>query len=146
MNEKNRIALLAANTGLVRRPPLEGKRFGRLVVLSCAGRDKKNNSLWDCKCDCGGGTVTRGFMLKSGRTKSCGCYHIAGLVARTKERISALEKKCPTCMVIKSSEAFGKDSSRPNGLSSQCKHCKNVEYKRKHKGSVNHQHAMRKLW
>ncbi len=146
MNENNRIALIAANTGRVRRDPLEGNRFGRLVVLSCAGRDKNNNSLWDCKCDCGKRTTTRGFMLRSGRAKSCGCYHTDDLVRRqTKERITVQEKKCPSCGEIKISGMFGKDSSRPDGLNSQCKHCKNVEYKRKNKGSVNHSHAMRKI-
>lgn len=52
---------------------LIGQRFGRAVVLECAGKDKKRNVLWRLKCDCGTIFVTRGSSLLSGTTKSCGC-------------------------------------------------------------------------
>lgn len=52
---------------------LIGQRFGRAVVLECAGKDKRRNVLWLCKCDCGKEFVTRGSSLLSGTTKSCGC-------------------------------------------------------------------------
>src|SRR3990167_7073362 len=52
---------------------LSGMRFGRLVVVSEAGRDRHMNRLWKCRCDCGGAsTVPRGSLLR-GNTKSCGC-------------------------------------------------------------------------
>ena len=54
---------------------LTGQRFGRLTVLR---RYEKNSSqgkpLWLCECDCGNETVAAGYSLKSGNTKSCGCY------------------------------------------------------------------------
>lgn len=128
-----------------RRFPLVGLRFGRLVVSECVGKDKANNALWKCICDCGKETVTRTFMLKSGRSQSCGCYHRDKLVERqTKERTQVSEKTCSTCRETKLSSLFSRNASRPDGLSSQCKHCKNVQYKRNHRGAVNENHSIRK--
>jgi len=55
---------------------LIGQRFGRLVVLE---RDSKENhkdsaAYWVCQCDCGNKTIVRTGSLRSGDTKSCGCY------------------------------------------------------------------------
>jgi len=52
---------------------LTNKRFGRLVVIEKAGRNKWNSRTWFCKCDCGGEKVALGHSLTSGGTKSCGC-------------------------------------------------------------------------
>lgn len=49
------------------------QRYGRLIVIAEAGRDKGRNRLWECRCDCGSTIKARGFSLKSGRTQSCGC-------------------------------------------------------------------------
>lgn len=54
---------------------LTGKRFGRLVVVGRAGRDKNNLLLWECRCDCGGSTITRGQDLRRGKSTNCGCRH-----------------------------------------------------------------------
>jgi hypothetical protein len=32
---------------------LTGDRFGRLTVLNYVGKDKYNNAMWKCECDCG---------------------------------------------------------------------------------------------
>lgn len=53
---------------------LTGQRFGRLVVVSENGRDKIQNVLWLCRCDCGNMVTIRGSMLRAGRSKSCGCF------------------------------------------------------------------------
>lgn len=53
---------------------LEGKRFGRLVVLCDDGtRDNYKMVKWKCQCDCGNITYVRTNDLNSGHTKSCGC-------------------------------------------------------------------------
>lgn len=52
---------------------LIGHRFGKLVVTERVGRNKHNNVLWKCKCDCGGETITTSHCLLCGDTKSCGC-------------------------------------------------------------------------
>ena len=50
-----------------------GKRFGRLVVESFAGRRKNYAAYWHCRCDCGVVKAVLAAHLRSGRTQSCGC-------------------------------------------------------------------------
>lgn len=52
---------------------LTGMTFGRLTVITEAGRTPAKKTLWLCKCVCGGEKVIIGGSLVSGRTKSCGC-------------------------------------------------------------------------
>lgn len=51
---------------------LEGKRFGKLVVMKLFDI-KKYKKYWLCKCDCGGQIVVRDDCLKRNVTHSCGC-------------------------------------------------------------------------
>ena len=59
---------------------LTGKKFGRLTVIERAPNHIQPNGrsviMWKCKCDCGNMTTVRGDGLKSGATKSCGCWHL----------------------------------------------------------------------
>jgi hypothetical protein len=50
-----------------------GQRFGRLVVKESAGGALGGDASWLCDCDCGSSLVVRGFAMRSGNTKSCGC-------------------------------------------------------------------------
>lgn len=56
-----------------------GKRFGRLVATTFAGRTRLSNGAlhyhWKCVCDCGNETVVTTTNLKTGHTQSCGCLH-----------------------------------------------------------------------
>ncbi len=55
---------------------MEGKRFGRLLVISEAGAKVYANSTFMtylCKCDCGNEIVTLGMSLRNKNTTSCGC-------------------------------------------------------------------------
>lgn len=52
---------------------LIGKRFGKLTVIKYSHKDKKSNTYWLCKCDCGGENIVRRNHLLSGGVKSCGC-------------------------------------------------------------------------
>ena len=52
---------------------LVGQRFSRLQVLKQA-QSISGNARWLCKCDCGNEVVVYGSRLRSGATKSCGCY------------------------------------------------------------------------
>lgn len=58
----------------MRLEDLTGRRFGRLVVLERAEGPCKKHTYWKCLCDCGNITITAAQKLKSGSTKSCGCY------------------------------------------------------------------------
>ena len=48
-------------------------RYGRLLVLSHAGKDHRNKHLWLCRCDCGNEKTVVSDNLSSGKSKSCGC-------------------------------------------------------------------------
>src|SRR6516165_743395 len=52
-----------------------GQRFGRLVVLARAGRNKHGQVLWLCACDCGNKIIVSRNVLAREHTKSCGCLH-----------------------------------------------------------------------
>jgi hypothetical protein len=54
---------------------LSDQRFGRLRVISRAGKNKHNQLLWNCECDCGQKCVCLGFVMRRGETQSCGCLH-----------------------------------------------------------------------
>lgn len=74
---------------------LTGRRFGKLVVLSCTV--PKGCRRWLCRCDCG---TVRDFdqgALVQDRSKSCGCGIGESAKARfTKHGASAGLKLTPT--------------------------------------------------
>ena len=53
---------------------LTGNRYGRLTVIRKVEQSKNNRSHWLCQCDCGREIIVAGGHLRSGHTKSCGCY------------------------------------------------------------------------
>lgn len=57
----------------VNRVNLEGKKFGRLLVMS-VDKTVRKNLYWTCKCDCGLVVRVAGTDLRNGHTKSCGCF------------------------------------------------------------------------
>ena len=61
---------------------LLGKRFGKLVVIDELPNGKNFRTRWKCQCDCGNISETGSADLKSGHTKSCGCYGKEVLLAR----------------------------------------------------------------
>ena len=50
-----------------------GNRYGKLTVVSSAGRTEHKRALWNCVCDCGRGMTAAGVYLRSGGVRSCGC-------------------------------------------------------------------------
>ena len=64
--------------GQMKTEDLTGQRFGRLTVIK---RDEdrvdkhgRHTAMWVCKCECGTIKTVAGGHLKSGHTKSCGCW------------------------------------------------------------------------
>lgn len=52
---------------------MSGVRCGRLVAIR---RDQKPGRIcWICHCDCGKEVSVMGVSLRSGNTRSCGCFH-----------------------------------------------------------------------
>ena len=52
---------------------LTGQKFGRLTVIKLA-YIKNSYSFWHCICECGVNKIIMGRNIRSGITKSCGCY------------------------------------------------------------------------
>ncbi len=76
-----------------------GKRFGRLVVLALASRDrwKGRSATFVCQCDCGQITITVGSDLKRravSRVQSCGCAHREWSAARLRGQTLSMTHGC----------------------------------------------------
>lgn len=51
-----------------------GTAFGRLAVIEEAPRNARGDRMMLCQCECGKQTVSALGKLRSGHTKSCGCW------------------------------------------------------------------------
>ena len=49
-----------------------GKRYGRWTVIGKAS-SRYRSIMWLCRCDCGTERAIKGWNLRGGHTKSCGC-------------------------------------------------------------------------
>lgn len=85
-----------------------GMRFNKLTVIRFLKRDTDGAMMFECKCDCGNITVTRGSSLISSHTKSCG---------RCLER-EMVGKRFGKLTVISVSH---RDKSKRNALFFKCK-------------------------
>ncbi len=54
---------------------LTGQKFNRLTVISRAENGKNGQARWNCVCECNKKCIIIGKSLRSGHTKSCGCFH-----------------------------------------------------------------------
>ena len=83
MNDK--IIPLPIGTRLI---DLTGEKFHRLRVIGYAGKRGKvqKKPYWVCECVCGNHTTVDSQSLKTGNTKSCGCYNADLIRERVKER------------------------------------------------------------
>ena len=52
---------------------VSGMKFGRYTVICRSGSDKRGQATWLCRCECGREKVVRGYALRRGTAKSCGC-------------------------------------------------------------------------
>lgn len=52
---------------------LTGNSYKYLTVIEQAGVDKYRNSLWRCRCVCGGEKIVSALRLKTRPSVSCGC-------------------------------------------------------------------------
>lgn len=123
-------AQLATASGMVVGLPkgtidLSNRRFERLRVIRYT--DTRNGEpYWQCRCVCGKIVEVRGKRLRSGRTKSCGCYRSDPDVRRSahpshrpEDRILALvwdrAKQCGCRVKSAKIEEFGRRSIEING-------------------------------
>lgn len=83
---------------------LAGRRYGRLTVLDNVIEFNNNQGRperkWLCRCDCGTEKYIRERALRTGNTKSCGCYrnervresNILNLKGKTFGELTAIEQ------------------------------------------------------
>lgn len=64
----------------MKRIKLEGKRFGRLLVLNQTD-SIGGATAYECRCDCGTTKKVRGVSLRKGDTTSCGCARAERMAA-----------------------------------------------------------------
>ena len=53
---------------------LTGQKIHRITFLEFVGRTSGRNARWKVRCDCGTEFIAIACNVKSGSTKSCGCY------------------------------------------------------------------------
>lgn len=53
---------------------LTGRRFGALVVVEMCGKNPHGQTLWLCRCDCGGTREVKRFKLTGGRWRATACH------------------------------------------------------------------------
>ncbi len=79
---------------------IAGLRFGRLTALSRYGVSPSGKVMWNCRCDCGKSTIVDGGAMRSGNTKSCGCYNDEATAARfTKHGYEKVNRKSRAYMI-----------------------------------------------
>jgi hypothetical protein len=61
---------------------LVGQRYGRLCVVDRASNNSQGKTRWNCVCDCGNTKVVTSWDVRSGGTRSCGCFRTEYLKSR----------------------------------------------------------------
>lgn len=74
----------------MRNHDIAGNRYGKLTAVKYLYKDKKNQCIWECKCDCGNYINTSVGRLNSGNSTSCGCSRRANLIGRRFGRLVAV--------------------------------------------------------
>ncbi|MBT1162098.1 hypothetical protein [Bifidobacterium sp. SO1] len=52
---------------------LVGKKINHLTILAIEGKNKHNQTMVKCRCDCGNTIIVRMSSITNGNTQSCGC-------------------------------------------------------------------------
>ncbi len=96
---------------------LTGHKFERLSVIEEHGRDKHGFVIWKCICDCNKVILVSGTNLKSGHTKSCGCYKNERTVERLTKHGRASTKNNDSRKVYAIWASMKARCSNPNNIS-----------------------------
>ena len=80
---------------------LTNKTFGRLTVISISHKGSHGVWFWNCRCACGNICVKRGYHLRNGSTKSCGCLEKENLERLHGTQIKHHQSKAPLYKVWK---------------------------------------------
>lgn len=67
-----------------------GNTYGYLTIIARAENSKEGRAQWLCRCKCGNETIVLGKHLRSGNTKSCGCYQRERAAQSNMNRVGSL--------------------------------------------------------
>lgn len=67
---------------------LTGEKYGKLKVIKRAKNYKNKRVSWECICDCGNTKEVSSNLLRTGKTRSCGCLRTAENKSRVKHGLS----------------------------------------------------------
>lgn len=109
---------------------ITGIKYGKLTPIENIG-SKNKLRIWNCRCDCGNSTVVTAKDLRSGNTKSCGCFHKESI-----KSIHSVNRVTKHCVVCTKSISIKKSHSLTEGTYCS-KQCMKTGYKEKNKGSGN---------
>lgn len=56
---------------------ISGQKFGMLTAIKPIGKDKRNNVIWECRCECGRRKDVITGNLRRGKVKSCGRHRVS---------------------------------------------------------------------
>lgn len=59
-------------------------RFGGWTIIGLAGENQFQQSLWNCRCDCGKKRIVLGNNLRHGKSQNCGCLRNKSTIQRLK--------------------------------------------------------------
>lgn len=68
------------------RIDIQGHKYHRLTVLENVPSNRYGKAKWKCLCDCGNFHEATTSDLRSGNTKSCGCWEMEERTIRAKSR------------------------------------------------------------
>ena len=106
-----------------------GKQYGELTVLYRAENNKDGRAMWHCRCSCGNELDVRGKDLRSGNTKSCGCYQKRRAAESNMKRGGDLIGKRFGKLLVLEEAGFIKKSDGRNSRVYKCQcDCGNIFY------------------
>lgn len=83
-----------------------GNTYGYLTVIERAENSKEGRAQWLCQCKCGNQVIVLGKHLRSGNTKSCGCYQKEQATKSNMERGGDLTGKRFGKLVVLKEDGF----------------------------------------
>jgi hypothetical protein len=98
-----------------------GNTYGYLTVIERAENTKEGRARWLCRCKCGNTTVVLGKHLRSGNTKSCGCYQRERATQSNMDRVGSLVGQKFGKLTVLSESGF---ITHPSGKKSRTYCCK----------------------
>ena len=104
-----------------------GNTYGYLTVIERAPNNKDGRAMWRCKCKCGNEVTVMGKHLRSGNTKSCGCYQKERATESNLTRGGDLTGKRFGKLVVLEEDGFIKKSDGRNSRVWKCQcDCGNI--------------------